>query len=114
MALEELEEYFNQGREQEKQYEEKQRARARTKKVTARRPAPWSFAGIIIGAGVFYQIVHPYLKPLVSGWQALRSGVAPIIRVIRADIGMLVQKIRGINPKWEQYSRFEEMARGKK
>ena len=114
MALEELEEYFNQGREQEKQYEEKQRAKAKTKKVTARRPAPWSVAGITIGAGVFYQIVHPYLKPLASGGRAVWSGVAPIIRVIRADIGMLVQKIRGINPKWEQYSRFEEMARGKK
>jgi hypothetical protein len=108
-----MKDYFNMGREQERQYAAKKKARVIIKKVT--KPSPMSIAGLIVGAGVFYQIISPTAQR-IAGYAVpvYARTLKPIVTVVVTDLKMLVQKIRGINPDWETYKRFDEMARGKR
>jgi hypothetical protein len=107
-----LKDYFEMGREQERQYEKKQKTKTAVK--TPKKPSAWSPVGIIIGAGVFYQIAHPYFAPIERVVCSMLGAIGPTITVMKTDVKMLVQKIRGINPEWEKYKQFDELARGKK
>ena len=106
-----LKEYFEMGRKQELEYERKQKTRtiARTNK----KPSPYSFAGLLIGAGVFYQIISPTVNRMLTIVSAVWvRTLKPTFDVIRTDLKMLVMKIRGVNPEWEQYKQFCEYAKG--
>lgn len=108
-----LKEYFETGRKQELEYERKQKARTVVK--SNKKPSPYSFAGLIIGAGVFYQIVHPHVSKVLSIASPVWGRVLkPTIDVIVTDVKMLTVKLRGVNPDWERYKQFDDFARGKK
>ena len=111
-----LKEYFEMGRKQELEYERKKAARTVTRSI--RKPSPYSFAGLLIGAGVFYQIISPVVNRMLPAASAMRVAVRdnPIKRtlvVVITDLKMLKMKIQGINPEWEKYKQWDELARKK-
>ena len=108
-----LREYFEQGRKQEQEYERKQQLKRIVRKP--QKPAWWSPVKVLIGAGVFYQIIHPKVKRIALYLSPLYDKLLrPTAEVIRADIHILNQRIRGINPDWEAYNSFYKLAKGKR
>ena len=108
-----LKEYFEQGRQQERDHARKIRARTPQRRFGAK-PSAFSPSNLIVGAGVLYEIVYPKFAPLVSGIKPrLKSIVDPISRAISGDIQTVIRKIRGANPGWEDYQQFLELARRK-
>jgi hypothetical protein len=109
-----LKEYFEMGRKQEIEYERKQKARTVIK--SNKKPSPYSIAGILIGAGVFYQIISPTVNKLLPIASSMRVAVRDnLIKrtfdVMITDLKMLKMRICGINPDWEKYKQFDELAR---
>jgi hypothetical protein len=100
-------EYFEMGKKSEMEYERKKQLRKAAPKKLAK-PAPFSPAGIIVGLGVLYQMVVPkFRKPSTISSQPKAS----TMKVIKADIKMVVMRIRGFNENWEKYLQFESLAR---
>ena len=111
-----LKEYFDMGRKQELEYERKQKARTVIK--SNKKPSPYSFAGLLIGAGVFYQIISPTVNKLLPVASAARvtlhdNFIKRTYDVMITDLKMLKMRICGINPDWEVYKQFDELARKK-
>ena len=108
-----LKEYFEQGRQQERDHARKIKARTPQRRLGVK-PSPFSPSNLIVGVGVLYEIVSPKIMPALSGTITnLGNVIAPIKRAIRGDIQTIVRKIRGANPGWEDYQRFLELARRK-
>ena len=108
-----LTEYFEQGRQQERDHARKVKARTPQRRYGAK-PSAFSPSNLIIGAGVLFEIVYPKISPFVSGMKPrIRSITEPISRSISGDIQTIVRKIRGANPGWEDYQQFLELARRK-
>lgn len=104
-----LKDYFEMGKKSEIEYERKKKAKQIVKKIS--KPSAVSPAGIVMGLGVLYQIIMPKLGLLSRFFLMIRRTLA----VIRIDIKMATKRIRGINPDWEKYKQFDELARrGKK
>ena len=111
-----LKEYFEMGRKQELEYERKKAARTVTRSI--RKPSPYSFAGLLIGAGVFYQIISPYVNRMLPVASSMRvavrdNAIKRTFDVMIADLKMLKMKIWGINPEWEKFKQWDELARKK-
>jgi hypothetical protein len=104
-----LKDYFEMGRKREIEHENKQKAKMVIKKII--KPSPFSLSGIVMGLGVLYQILYPMLIRLKPKGKRKPSAT---MEVVRSDIKMVVMKIRGINPEWEKFKRWEELAKGKK
>lgn len=102
-----LKDYFEMGKKSEMEYERKQQLRrAAPKKPT--KPSPFSLAGIVMGLGVLYQMVMPKIRKLST----IKPEKKPsTLSVIKADIKMVVMRIRGFNKNWEKYLQFECLAR---
>jgi hypothetical protein len=97
------------GRKSEVEYERKKKSKQIVKKIS--KPSAASPAGIVMGLGVLYQIIMPKLGLLSRFFLMIRR----TLTVIRIDIKMATKRIRGINPDWEKYKQFDELARrGKK
>jgi len=104
-----LKDYFEMGVKSEMEYERKQQLRKAAPKKPVK-PSPFSLAGIVMGLGVLYQIIMPKIrKPSTFKSQPRASTMT----VIKADIKMVVMRIRGFNKNWEKYLQFESLARGK-
>lgn len=102
-----LKDYFEMGKKAEMEYERKQQLRKAAPKKPVK-PSPFSLAGIVMGLGVLYQIIMPKIrKP--STFKSERKVSA--LTVIKADIKMLVRRIRGLNKDWEKYKQFDEFSR---
>lgn len=102
-----LKEYFEMGKKSEMEYERKKQLRKAAPKKPVK-PSPFSPAGIVMGLGVLYQIIVPKIfKP--KPFKAERK--ASTITVIKADLKMIVMRIRGFNKNWEKYLQFESLAR---
>lgn len=109
-----LKEYFDMGRQQELDHEKKKQARVAVKVV--RKPSAFSFAGVLIGAGVLYQIVSPYVNRTLEIVGVMYGKVLkPTADVVKVDVKMagvwVKAKIMGINPEWEKFKQFDELAR---
>lgn len=112
-----LKEYFEMGREAERQYRKKQQARHTVKKIK-----PTGFAGMVMSVGRVYETASPVLKPLVKLGRIVAKAISnlihgiiiPVSVVVLTDVRMIVAKIQVVNPKWEQYQRFLELSRVKK
>ena len=108
-----LKDYFEQGRQQERDHARKVKARTPQRRLGTK-PSKFSPSNIIIGAGVLYEIVSPKIAPALSGLSGKLGDISsPIIRSIRGDMQTIVRKIRGANPGWEDYQQFLELARRK-
>ena len=109
-----LSEYFNKGRQQEIDYSKRKAARQPQRKVTK---LPWySPMGVIIGAGVLYQMALPILNktviPVVLGWSYL---IRDVMKVVRSDAKVIQMKVtKNVDPDFEKYKRFEELCRGER
>jgi hypothetical protein len=64
-------------------------------------------AGIIMGLGVFYQIILPHSGMLLRFYAGLRK----VVEVIRIDAKMLLKRLCGTSEEYETYKRFDELAR---
>ena len=111
-----LKEYFEMGRRQELEHERKKQARVAVKVV--RKPPAFSFAGVLIGAGVFYQIISPYVNRMATIAGVVYGKVLkPTADVVMGDVKMtwvkIKEKIMGVNPEWEKFKQFDELARRK-
>ena len=106
--------YFSQGVQQQQEYEKRKQARMPQRRKTK---LPWySPASVIIGAGVLYQMLKPFIQtiivPIVKGWIYI---IQDTIKIIRGDIRAVRKKIPNKpNPEWEAYKRFEELTGYKK
>jgi len=100
-----LKDYFEMGRKSELEYERKQKSRTFVKKLT--KPSPMSPAGLIMGLGVFYQIILPHIGVPMRFLSTLKR----IVEVIRIDIKMVCKRFYGVNDEWEKYKQFDELAR---
>lgn len=108
-----LKDYFEQGRQQERDHVRKVKARTPQRRLGAK-PSKFSPSNIVIGAGVLYEIVSPKISPsLCAIRNKFYSVISPISRSIRGDIQSIIRCIRGANPGWEDYQRFLELARRK-
>ena len=110
-----LKDYFEQGRQQERDHARKVKARTPQRRM-GKKPSMFSPANIIIGAGVLYEMIVPKLKR--GGNQQKPSEqkegiIGPITRSIKGDIQTIIRRIRSVNPDWEDYQRFLELARRK-
>ena len=102
--------YFNQGRQNEREHVRKQKVRTIPKKYG--KPSPFSPTNLIVGAGVLFEIVYPKVKPITDAIKNRVGGVLhPICRSVKGDIQTVCRKIRKVNPDWEDYQRFLELAR---
>lgn len=106
-----LKDYFNMGRDSERKYESKQKVRHSFRRVT--KPSPFSLGGIVMGAGVMYQMVMSKIKPEQKPNSPPKEP-NPTIEVIKGDIQTAIDKIQGANPEWEKYRNFLELAKGKR
>ena len=109
-----LSEYFNKGRQQEQEHARRKLARQPQRRNTK---LPWySPAGILVGAGVLYQMVLPILTttviPVVGvGKRFCRDTIA----VMKSDVKIVAKKVTTkVDPDWEEYKNFLELCRGKK
>ena len=108
-----LKDYFDQGRQQEREHVRKVRARTPQRRLGGK-PSKFSPSNIIIGAGVLYEILSPKLVPALENIRLRFNGIStPIARSIQGDIQTVIRKIRGANPGWEDYQQFLELARRK-
>jgi hypothetical protein len=109
-----LSEYFNKGRAQELEYEKRKASRQPQRRNVK---LPWySPAGVIIGAGVFYQMSLPILNktviPVALGWKYL---ISDAIAIMKSDAKVVAKQVtHKVDPDWEKYKRFTEMCEGKK
>ena len=105
-----LKDYFEMGKKSEIEYERKKRIRLGAPKKPVK-PSPVSPAGIVMGLGVLYQIVLPHCGMLLRFCGTIKK----VVGVIRMDMKMLLKRFYGNTAEWEEYRRFEELARaGKK
>ena len=108
-----LSEYFNKGRDQEKEF-----ARRKAARQPQRRSTKLPFyhpASLLIGAGVFYEMAYPILKvtviPIAKGWLLI---LKDIWHILKSDVKIVSKKVtKKVDPDWEVYKRFDELARGK-
>ena len=108
-----LKDYFDQGRQQERDHARKIKARTPQRRLGGK-PSKFSPTNIIIGIGVLYEIISPKIAPTLGNTRMrLEEICSPISRSIRGDIQTVVRKIRGANPGWEDYQHFLELARRK-
>jgi len=101
-----LKDYFEMGKKSEIEYERKKRIRLGAPKKPVK-PSPVSPAGIVMGLGVLYQIILPHCGMLLRFYAGLRK----VVEVIRIDAKMLLKRFYGNTAEWEEYRRFEELAR---
>jgi len=109
-----LSDYFNTGREQEKKLQQRKQQRMPQRRNI--KPKWYEPASIVIGAGVLYQLALPVLNvtliPIIKGWKFI---IRDIIAVIRSDVKIVSKKVtKKIDPNWEAYKRFEDLAEGKR
>lgn len=108
-----LKDYFDLGRKQELEYERKKRSRFVPK--AGRKTSPYSPARILIGLGVLFQIVYPHTNRIAMAASAVyRRFVKPTHDVIITDIKMASAKLISVNPEWEKYQQWDDLARGKR
>ncbi|MDD2246330.1 MAG: hypothetical protein PHC39_04530 [Proteiniphilum sp.] len=104
--------YFEMGRENERHYQEKKRMRVIARVV--KKPSPFSIAGIIMGLGTLYEIIYPLISKFKRKKPETDSQYSySVISVIKYDIKRLWERIKK-DRKWEEYQRFEELAKGGK
>jgi len=109
-----LSEYFNKGREQEREYEKRKASRMPQRRNVK---LPWySPAGIVVGAGVLYQMLLPVLNvtviPVALGWKYL---IRDVVKIMKSDASVVAKKVtHKIDPEWEKYKRFTELCEGKR
>lgn len=109
-----LSEYFNKGREQEREYEKRKASRQPQRRNVK---LPWySPTGIVVGAGVLYQMTLPILNvtviPVALGWKYL---IRDVVKIMKSDASVVAKKVtHKIDPEWEKYKQFTELCEGKR
>lgn len=101
-----LKEWFEMGRQNEREHSRKQRIR-KPKVRQGRNPPFLSPSTVVIGAGVVYEIVRPNLEGSIKIIDRL---VAPVICSIKWDIRKITNRIYGEDKDFEVYRNFYELA----
>jgi hypothetical protein len=78
---------------------------------------PWySPAGVLVGAGVLYQMSLPILNrtiiPVALGWKYL---IQDVVSVMKSDVKVVTKNVtKKVDPDWEKYKQFTELCEGKR
>ncbi len=102
-----IKELFEQGRQNERDHERKQHIRK--PRIRQGRKSPLSPGNVIVGAGVVYEMLHPY----TGGFEKVTRIFDPVIITIKWDLRFITQKIFKDNQNFEDYKTFCELARRK-
>lgn len=101
-----LKDWFEMGRENEREHSRKQRLR-KSKARQGRNPPFFSPSTIVIGAGVVYEIVRPKLEGSIK---IARELSGPIVCSIKWDLRKITNRIYGEDKDFEVYRNFYELA----
>jgi len=115
-----IKDWFNEGRDAQKNFARKQTTK-QVRRVGIKKLPPWHPFQAVKGAGVFYEIIRPYLDPVIRKTKTMKEEhLVLTYRVMKKDayvfprfIAMKIGIIKKSN-EFEQFQRFIDLAEGRR